>query len=117
MLVNMIALVVFVASLSAGQLLFKTSASHLTAGAVPYALLLDPVFYLALAIYGAATVLWIWILTRMPLSLAYPWVASTMVIVPLLAAFLFGETLNLRFWLGSALVMAGIVTINLGGVT
>jgi len=114
MLVNIGALLIFVASLSAGQLLFKISASHLVPGKMPYALAFDPVFYLALVIYGGATVLWIWILTRMPLSIAYPWVASTMIIVPVLSTFFFGEVLNLRFWLGAVLVVAGVLTINLG---
>lgn len=114
MLVNIVSMLIFVASLSAGQVLFKLAASHLARNVLPYALLFDPIFYLALVLYGGATVLWIWILTRLPLSIAYPWVASTMIIVPLLAFWVFGESLSTRFWLGSVLIVAGIVLVNAG---
>jgi multidrug transporter EmrE-like cation transporter len=114
MLVNVVSMLIFLACLSAGQLLFKFAASHLTAGTVPYALFFDPIFYLALALYGGSTVLWIWILTRMQLSIAYPWVASTMIIVPLFAYWVFGESLSPRFWMGCSLIVAGILLINVG---
>jgi multidrug transporter EmrE-like cation transporter len=112
MLVNIVALLIFIACLSTGQLLFKTSAAKISPGGVPYGLLVDPVFYVALTLYGGTTVLWIWILTRMPLSVAYPWVAGTMIVVPILSNLVFGESLSARFWTGCALVVAGIVVIN-----
>jgi len=106
----------FVVILSCGQLLFKTTAAAL-AGAVGTAdalarLLAAPSFYAAVGLYGFSTLLWIWILTRMPLSLAYPWVALTTAVVPLLAILVHGEKVRPVFWLGLVLVVLGILLIQ-----
>jgi drug/metabolite transporter (DMT)-like permease len=67
-----------------------------------------PSLYLALILYAAATLLWIWILSRVNLSLAYPWVAVGMVIVPLLGWLVFGERVGSIFWLGVAFIVIGV---------
>ena len=64
---------------------------------------------IALGVYGVATIAWIWVLQRAPLSLAYPVVALTFVLVPLGARWMFGEAMDLRYFLGCALIVAGIV--------
>jgi drug/metabolite transporter (DMT)-like permease len=63
--------------------------------------------YFALILYGAATLLWIWILSRVNLSLAYPWVALGMV-MPLLGWLMFGERVGSMFWLGVAFIVVGV---------
>jgi len=65
-------------------------------------------YNLALILYAAATLLWIWILSRVNLSLAYPWVAVGMVIVPLLGWLVFGERVGSIFWLGVAFIVIGV---------
>ena len=70
-----------------------------------------PWLYLALCVYGIATVFWLYLLQRIPLNLAYPFSALAMVIVPILAMYLFGERLNLSYWLGLIFIVAGIVII------
>lgn len=106
-----------VALLSAGQFLFKRAGlaiegRPLTDGLWTLATL--PVFYLSLAIYGMATVLWIYVLSRVPLTMAYPWMAGAMVIVPLLGLFLFGERVAPIFWVGIALIAVGLAITQLG---
>jgi len=66
-------------------------------------------FYIALAIYGVATLLWVWILSRVPLSQAYPWVAGGIALVSLLSWYVFGERFGGLFWLGIGLIVMGIV--------
>ncbi len=73
-----------------------------------------PALYAALTLYGFATLLWIWILSRVPLSQAYPWAAVGMVIVPLLGWYLYGERIAPVFWVGVALIAAGIFVIQYG---
>ena len=76
--------------------------------------MLQPLLYAALALYGVATLLWIWILARVPLSQAYPWVAVGAFIVPLLGWWLFGERPAPIFWLGVLLIVGGVAVTQYG---
>lgn len=65
------------------------------------------------ALYGAATLVWIWLLSKMPLSQAYPFMALGFVLVPLASAYFFGEQLHLKYWAGMACIIGGILlTLN-----
>jgi multidrug transporter EmrE-like cation transporter len=68
---------------------------------------------MALSLYALATFLWIWILLRVPLSQAYPWVAIGIVIVPLLGWYIFGERIKATFWLGVLLIVFGVIVTQL----
>jgi len=78
-------------------------------------LLLSPYVLIGLGIYGVATVLWLYILSRVPLSIAYP-LQSAAYIVTLLGAFLFfREPLSVAKIGGCLLVVAGISLIGWKG--
>ena len=99
--------------LSAGQFLFKRSADSAVADSVPRfigSLLVSPYFWPALAIYGATTILWVFVLSRVPLSSAMPFLALTFVIIPIIGVVVLGEKLNILYWLGVAFIMAGVYT-------
>ena len=49
-------------------------------------------FYVACLLYAAATVLWVWILTKLPLSTAYPFVGLSFVMVALAGWCFLGRT-------------------------
>lgn len=107
---NVCSLAVFTVMLACGQVMFKrvglTLQGHSGLGGVVL-VLRDPSLYVALATYGTATLLWIWILSRVTLIQAYPWVALGMVIVPLLGWFLFDERVTPMFWLGVFFIIVG----------
>ena len=92
-----------------GQLLFKATAvswqlhGTLLAPAPAMRLLTS------LAVYGVATIAWIWVLQRVPLTMAYPLVALTFVLVPLGAWWLYDEGLGLRYVAGMLLIVCGII--------
>ncbi|HEY3910600.1 MAG TPA: SMR family transporter [Stellaceae bacterium] len=114
---NQVFLLAFTFMLAGGQVLFKKLGLAVRGMPPAEALLTvlrDPVLYAALAFYGVATLLWIWILSRVPLSQAYPWVAVGMVVVPLLGWYLFGERIAPMFWIGTALIIAGLALIHYG---
>jgi drug/metabolite transporter (DMT)-like permease len=94
--------------MAAGQLLFKATAAawqlHGTLFAPAPALRL----LASLAVYGIATLAWIWVLQGTSLSVAYPLVALTFVLVPLGAWWWFGESLSPRYMVGMLLIVAGI---------
>ncbi|MDH5527495.1 MAG: EamA family transporter [Nitrospirota bacterium] len=100
-----------VAALAAGQVLFKLSARHV-AGAQDISGLLQlalyPWFLLSLVLYGGATLLWVWILRKVPLTAAYPFFALTFLLVPLVGVLFLGERVDMHYWLGVGLIMGGI---------
>lgn len=113
-----VTLLVFCTFLVAGgQLLFKSAGlaihgKELLAGLT--ALLQSPTLYLAAALYGAATFLWVWLLSRVPLSVAYPWMGLTMALVPLAAVLLYGEMVRPIFWAGLVLIAVGVMMTQYG---
>ncbi len=95
--------------MSIGQVLFKYAAiknegSFLNFIFVPY-------FWLGIMLFGLMIVLWMYIISQIPLSLAYPVIALVFVITPLLAAFLFGESLEPSYLLGMGLILSGLFVI------
>ncbi|MBL8576852.1 MAG: transporter [Mesorhizobium sp.] len=100
--------------ISAGQILFKLTSAR--AGALSasglLSTLMDPYLIVALAIYGLGTIVWVYVLKAVPLTVAYPFMALTFCVVPLLAWMLLGETLSLRYMLGTGLIVAGLLVVN-----
>jgi drug/metabolite transporter (DMT)-like permease len=112
---NTLSLLAFTVLLAGGQLLFKKVGLELRASSAGnvWRLLLSPTLYAALVLYGFATLLWIWILSRVPLSRAYPYVALGVVLVPLASLLFFGERVRPVFWLGAGLIVAGIIVTQM----
>ena len=106
-----------------GQVLFKKTAIILAEidikfsfiNLVDYFLNLIRIHYFCIAIivYASATLFWLYILQRIPLSLAYPFTALAMVIIPIVSTFMFNEKLNINYWFGAGLIVSGILVISL----
>ena len=67
---------------------------------------------IALVIYGIATFYWLYLLQNIPLSIAYPFTALAMVIIPLVSYYFFREQLNESYWVGAVLIVMGICIIS-----
>ena len=93
--------------LAVGQLLFKLAASR---GALTD-IALSPVLWAALVLYGAVTVIWVLLLREVDLSLAYPVMAATYVLVPAPSVIVLGEKLGPYYPYGIVLILAGIVLV------
>lgn len=78
-------------------------------------LFLSPYVLSGLAMYGAATVLWLYILSRVPLSLAYPVQSLAYVIAVIGAYYIFHEPLNAAKIAGCILILAGVSLIGWKG--
>ncbi len=102
-----------VLGLACGQLLFKKAAGNV--GADWQSWLLNGWLWAALVLYGVMTLLWIWILHHTPLYLAYPFIALSFVIVPLLARLLLSEPVGWQTAVGAALIVAGVVVSSGAG--
>lgn len=64
-----------------------------------------------LALFGGATILWFYILSRMPLSVAYPFQSLAYVAGMIVALFVFQETITLTRWVGIGVIMFGVYLI------
>ena len=109
---QLLELISFPLVLATGQILFKRAAQQIgTAQGTSWILDIArlPTMWLAVILYAAATLLWVRILTTVPLSRAYVFVALAFVIVPAAGYFLFDESLSTRFLIGTALIVAGVI--------
>ena len=99
------------ALIALGQILFKLASR--SAGEADAAGLLglarNPYLLTALVIYGFGTILWVYTLKSVPLNAAYPFMALSFCIVPLLGYVWIGETVSLRHAAGMAMIMAGLL--------
>jgi drug/metabolite transporter (DMT)-like permease len=114
---QIVELLAFPVAIAAGQILFKRAATLLDpAGGSNWLmqLLTMPTMWVALALYGGATVLWVRILTTVPLSRAYPFVALAFVLVPAAGYLFFSEPITPRYVLGTAIVIAGVLVVARG---
>jgi undecaprenyl phosphate-alpha-L-ara4N flippase subunit ArnE len=94
-----------------GQLLFKSAASQWKVDGFTWKTavgFLSPLMIAALALYGVATVLWVYVLRTVPLSAAYAVFALAFLIVPILAHFVLDEPLTPNVLIGGAVIVAGI---------
>lgn len=104
-----------VLGISVGQVLFKkisllihSSASILTSRVLFFSVI-------AAALYGGATILWIWALRGVELSRAYLFMALCFVFVPAMSWYFFGEQIRLGYLLGTLLIILGIfVAVRFG---
>jgi drug/metabolite transporter (DMT)-like permease len=107
----------FPAIMSVGQIMFREAAVKFSGKPVSEALLAllrTPLFQGALAFYALATVLWVWLLSRYPLALAYPIAVLAVVFTPLIDKFFFHQQLPSGYWPGLGLILSGVVVIVRG---
>ena len=73
----------------------------------------EPRLWLGMFLFGVSGMFWLVVLSRVPLSLAYPFVGLSYVAVVLLSRFILGEQVPALRWIGVLVVAAGLVIIGL----
>ena len=113
---NFLLLIACVSLLSIGQLLFKLAADSFPSIFSFDSLLsfaLNKYLISALIIYSFATFLWVWALSKMALSFAYPFMALAFIIVPILSFFVFDEPLTISSLIGGCVIIIGLtIAVN-----
>ena len=71
----------------------------------------SPLVILGLGLYGLGALAWIAVLSRMDLSLAYPFLALNFVLVALVSRFYLGESIPAMRWAGIAVICMGILLV------
>jgi drug/metabolite transporter (DMT)-like permease len=114
---QLLGLLSFPLAIAIGQILFKRAARDVS-GATGNAWMLEvarqPTLWLALALYGAATLLWVRILATVPLSRAYPFMALAFILVPAGGYVFFHESITLRYVVGAVLIVVGVIVAARG---
>lgn len=63
---------------------------------------------LSVLLLGCAMLLWLLVLQRIPVSVAYPMLSLNFIFITFAALFIWHEPVSLRHWLGVVLIIAGI---------
>jgi multidrug transporter EmrE-like cation transporter len=74
----------------------------------------SPTILAAFVLFAVSALLWIAALRETPLTVAYPMVALSYIIIFVGSYFLFAEPITLTKLIGAVLVVAGIIVIHLG---
>jgi drug/metabolite transporter (DMT)-like permease len=74
--------------------------------------LLTPMVVGGLALYVLGAGVWLAVLSRVPLSLAYPVLALSYVVTPIVAWLVLGETVPAVRWIGLATICLGVVIVS-----
>lgn len=96
------------------QLLLRKAALSGAIPTSPASLLKNPWFLAGIAAYGFSVLSWLFVLKRVPLAIAAPFVALVYVLVPLASRFIFQDTIHPRMWVGMLLVAAGVTLVARG---
>ncbi|AXK51980.1 4-amino-4-deoxy-L-arabinose-phosphoundecaprenol flippase subunit ArnE [Pseudomonas protegens] len=68
--------------------------------------------WLALFSLGLGLLVWLLVLQRMEVGVAYPMLSLNFVFITLIARFVFHESIDRRHWLGVALVIGGVLLLS-----
>jgi undecaprenyl phosphate-alpha-L-ara4N flippase subunit ArnE len=96
------------------QLLLRQAALTGAVPTNPLTLLRNAWFMGGLVAYGGSVLTWLFVLRRVPLSVAAPFVALVYVLVPLASRLLFADSVSPRMWLGMLLVVFGVTLVATG---
>src|SRR5258706_3900053 len=109
---------------STSQLILKTGMttqgiqSALQTGSLPqivFKVLTSPVVLGGLCCFGLSAFLWLFVLSRVPLSSAYPFVALGIFMTVLAGSIIFAEPISFTKALGVVVIISGVVLVGYGG--
>jgi drug/metabolite transporter (DMT)-like permease len=103
----------------AAQICMKTGLNHLrpldpSSGifALYQKILLSPFVALGVTLYALGTFSWLYVLTRVDLSYAFPFLGLTYVLVTLASCLLLGEYVSLLRWSGIIIISVGVILVS-----
>ena len=89
---------------------FRTAQAH-TVFEIVVAGLGNLYLWAGLAIYAFSFVIWLWLLSFIPLRYAYPVAATSLLIVPLLSGLITKSFPQPTYWVGIVLVIVGLTLV------
>lgn len=117
---QIIMVMIFSVGMGLGQLLLKFSAQRQLAKIESNWLLritslfCDWTFLLGIAIYGLLLVYWVWLLTFLPLSRAYPFTLLSIIVAAFGGSIFFNESFSFSFVVGLVIIGVGLFVLSRG---
>ncbi|OGI12341.1 MAG: hypothetical protein A2Y40_03465 [Candidatus Margulisbacteria bacterium GWF2_35_9] len=74
----------------------------------------NPWVFLGLCMYFLSTVFWLYLISKVPLSFAYPMLSLGYVFVALASWLIYKEPLSFINWAGIVVIMVGVILISQG---
>jgi drug/metabolite transporter (DMT)-like permease len=71
-----------------------------------------PSVILGFACYGVSSIVWLVVLSRLDVSLAYPLLALNFILVPFFAWMILGEQVPSLRWVGVGIVLVGVTIVS-----
>lgn len=96
------------------QLLLRKAALSGAVPTNPLSLIKNPWFLSGLVAYGMSVLTWLFVLKRVPLAVAAPFVALVYVLVPFASRLVFSDAVSPRMWLGMVLIVLGVSIVAQG---
>lgn len=120
MSISSIALLLFAVILAAsGQLMLKygmqgaTARAHHTGGSLVFTAATSPWVIGGLGVFAVSAVAWLAVLSRVPLSIAYPFNALGYLVILTSSIVILHERASVLTWAGSLLVVSGLLIVVL----
>ena len=116
-LMNMALLLFAVATAAIGQVMLKhgmqaaAARAAQTRGSLAIAAVTSPWVLLGLAVFAISAISWLATLSRLPLSIAYPFNALGYLGILIASILVLHERANVWTWLGSLLVVSGLIMV------
>ena len=73
----------------------------------------EPLLWIGLFLFGISAIFWLVVLSRVPLSVAYPFVGLSYILIVAFSRFILDEGVPLLRWVGVIIVATGIVIVGL----
>lgn len=112
-----LALILFaVGSAATGQLMLRhgmklAAAAASQGGSLAVKAATSPWVLGGLAIFAVASIAWLTTLSRVPLSIAYPFNAIGFIAILAMSALILNEQTNLWTWVGTSFVVVGLIVV------
>jgi len=116
MRISLLSLILTSVAISAlAQMFLKMGVGRATAGGAPMtaltSMLSSPLVIVGLGLYGLGALLWLFVLSRAPLSVAYPFVGAGFLMTAVIGVVVLGEQFSWVRFAGTVMIAAGCVTV------
>lgn len=97
-----------------GQVLFRVGMKNVDVNSILdiAKAMFSPILLMGIALYGFSLFLWLYILSRIPISQAYPIQALAFPLMLIVSKFVLGEDISLVRWIGIVIIFMGVIVIT-----
>lgn len=113
-MIKFIPLILFSVLLNAiAQLVLKKGMGSLGEGNLILKIIINPYIIAGMGIYGISILSWLFVLSKVNVSVAYPFLSIGFIFSSIAAYYVFNEPLTIHKIIGIALICAGLVFLSL----